>query len=208
MGKLVSIQGSDITDGNKKLVLAIVWQMMRYHSVKLLTELTHSDGKQVSDKDIAIWCNQQCLRTLQLPQAKELNALKGGKMRIRRWDDSNLKNGQYFIYVLAGVYNDTVDWDIVTAGETDEEALLNARYAVSVARKMGCTIFLLPEDIVECRKRMCMTFGAAVMLQAYQQNVGKRMSLIPQAQRTLKTSKKKGKKKKKSGKKGKKGGKK
>merc|ERR1712173_288382 len=107
-------------------------------------------------------------------------------MKMIRWDDKKLANGQYFIFVLGGVYPDVIDWDLLTDGKTEKDAILNARYAISIARKMGCTIFLLPEDIVECRKRMCMTFGAAVMLQAYQQNVGKRMSLMPEAQKALK----------------------
>lgn len=32
---------------------------------------------------------------------------------------------------------------------TDEEKKLNATYIISVARKLGCSIFLLPEDIME-----------------------------------------------------------
>ena len=31
----------------------------------------------------------------------------------------------------------------------DEEKKLNATYIISVARKLGCSIFLLPEDIIE-----------------------------------------------------------
>ena len=31
----------------------------------------------------------------------------------------------------------------------DEDKKLNASYIISVARKLGCSIFLLPEDIVE-----------------------------------------------------------
>lgn len=31
----------------------------------------------------------------------------------------------------------------------DDEKKLNATYIISVARKLGCSIFLLPEDIVE-----------------------------------------------------------
>lgn len=32
---------------------------------------------------------------------------------------------------------------------TDEEKKMNASYIISVARKLGCSIFLLPEDILE-----------------------------------------------------------
>lgn len=31
----------------------------------------------------------------------------------------------------------------------DEDKKLNATYIISVARKLGCSIFLLPEDIME-----------------------------------------------------------
>ena len=35
---------------------------------------------------------------------------------------------------------------------TDEEKKMNATYIISVARKIGCTVFLLPEDIMEVRQ--------------------------------------------------------
>lgn len=31
----------------------------------------------------------------------------------------------------------------------EEDKKLNATYIISVARKLGCSIFLLPEDIIE-----------------------------------------------------------
>lgn len=33
----------------------------------------------------------------------------------------------------------------------EEDKKLNATYIISVARKLGCSIFLLPEDIIEVR---------------------------------------------------------
>ena len=33
----------------------------------------------------------------------------------------------------------------------DEDKKMNASYIISVARKLGCSIFMLPEDIVEVR---------------------------------------------------------
>jgi len=56
-----------------------------------------------------------------------------------------------------------VDWKLVTMGEKDEDRILNARYCISVARKLGATIFLLPEDIVEVKPKMIMTFMACAM---------------------------------------------
>jgi len=61
-----------------------------------------------------------------------------------------------------------MNWDLVTPGETDEDKMLNAKYAISVARKLNCTIFLLPEDIVEVKPKMMLTFVAAIMTVALQ----------------------------------------
>lgn len=33
--------------------------------------------------------------------------------------------------------------------DAEEEKRLNATYIISVARKLGCSVFLLPEDIME-----------------------------------------------------------
>jgi hypothetical protein len=35
----------------------------------------------------------------------------------------------------------------------DDEKKLNATYIISVARKLGCSVFLLPEDIIEVRAK-------------------------------------------------------
>jgi hypothetical protein len=65
----------------------------------------------------------------------------------------------------------TVNYEIVSAGRSDEEAKDNAKYAISIARKMGATIFLLPEDIVEVKSKMILTFVGSLM--AVDANQGK-----------------------------------
>jgi plastin-1 len=45
----------------------------------------------------------------------------------------------------------------------DQEKQDNAKYVIGCARKMGCTVFLLWEDIVEQKPKMLLTFLAAVM---------------------------------------------
>jgi len=44
----------------------------------------------------------------------------------------------------------------------------NARYAVSLARKVGARVFALPEDIVELKPKMVMTVFATLMILDYQ----------------------------------------
>jgi len=149
---LVTTGGVDITAGNKKLVLGLVWQLMRCHSIKLLSALKSGSGKEISDKDILRFCN------------KMARASGMGTTKLRSFGDKkHLKNGQFFIFVLGGVFPKGIDWDLMTKGDNEEDAILNARYALSIARKLGCTIFLLPEDIIEANPRMCLTFGAAIM---------------------------------------------
>lgn len=45
----------------------------------------------------------------------------------------------------------------------DEDKKLNATYIISVARKLGCSIFLLPEDILEVNQKMMLTLTASIM---------------------------------------------
>jgi plastin-1 len=39
---------------------------------------------------------------------------------------------------------------------------LNAKYVISCARKVGATVFLTPEDIVEVKSKMIVTFVASL----------------------------------------------
>ena len=48
-------------------------------------------------------------------------------------------------------------------GKSAEERKLNARLAVSCARKAGCMVFLLWEDIVECKPKMLLVLFATLM---------------------------------------------
>ncbi|CAN6968857.1 unnamed protein product [Brassica oleracea var. botrytis] len=52
----------------------------------------------------------------------------------------------------------------------DDEKRLNASYIVSVARKLGCSLFLLPEDIVEVNQKMILILTASIMYWNLQQN--------------------------------------
>jgi len=149
---LVTTGGSDVVDGNKKLLLGFTWQLMRYHMLKFLASLA-KDGKQITDEDILKWANQTV-------------ADSGKKSSMKNFGDSSLATGIFFIDLLAAVEPKIIDWSLVTDGLTDENKMLNARYAISIARKLGAIIFLLPEDIVEVRPKMCLTFVAGVMAES------------------------------------------
>jgi len=152
---LVATGGSDIVDANKMLILGLVWQMMRFNTIQFLNKLAKKTGKSLEDKDIIEWANRKV-------------ATQSSGLQISKFNDPVLEDGIFLLDLLAAVGGPIVDPDIVTEGDSDEDKLLNARYAISIARKLGCTIFLLPEDIVEVRSKMIMTFIAAVMMADFQ----------------------------------------
>ena len=155
---LVNVAGPDITARNKKLILGFTWQLMRYHMLKFLASLS-ADGKAITDKDVLAFCNDT---------VKNSNLDK--KPQIASFQDESISSGLFFTYLVAAIEPEIVNWDLVTEGDSDEDKILNARYAISLARKMGAVIFLLPEDIVEVRSKMCMTFCAAVMAESYKRS--------------------------------------
>ncbi|RPA86955.1 putative actin-bundling protein Sac6 [Ascobolus immersus RN42] len=148
---LVGIQGADITDGQRMLTLALVWQLMRKDIVRTLDGLAKKVGMaEITDSYMLKWANEMVKR--------------GGKSsQIRSFKDSSLKTGLFLLDVLNGMKSNYVDEKLVTAGRTDEDAYLNAKLAISIARKMGATIWLVPEDICNVRSRLIVTFIGSLM---------------------------------------------
>ena len=135
---ITGMQGADVTDGNKTLTLGLVWQMMRFHVLKTLNGVT--------DSQIITWANSTV-----------------GTTEISSFKDQSLKNGRYLLALLAKLSPGSVDKALIIQ-EGDEEAhRQNAKYAISVARKLGATIFVLPEDILEVRAKLIMTFVGSLM---------------------------------------------
>ncbi|GAV70746.1 CH domain-containing protein [Cephalotus follicularis] len=158
---LVNIAGNDIVQGSKKLILgtnvslrvspAYLWQLMRYNILQLLKNLRfHSHGKEIIDTDILEWANTQVSNS-------------GGQSHMYSFKDKSLCNGIFFLDLLSAVQPRVVNWSLVTKGVTDEEKKMNATYIISIARKMGCSIFLLPEDITEVNQKMILTLTASIM---------------------------------------------
>ncbi|KAL6941401.1 Fimbrin, actin-bundling protein [Hanseniaspora osmophila] len=145
---LVGIEGADIVDGNKLLTLGLVWQLMRRNIDLTMQHL--SKGKTLSDAEILSWAHAQ--------------VAKGGKSsKIRNFSDPSLSNAHFLLDVLNGLAPGYVDYDLVTPGTTDEDRYANARLAISIARKLGALIWLVPEDINEVRPRLILTFVASLM---------------------------------------------
>jgi len=148
---LVGIQGADITDGQKTLTLGLVWQLMRKDITNTLSQLATQLGKrEITDADMVKWANDM--------------SKKGGRSSsIRSFKDGSLGNGIFLLDVLNGMKSSYVDYDLVAAGKTDEESYANAKLAISIARKLGATIWLVPEDICAVRSRLIVTFIGSLM---------------------------------------------
>lgn len=143
---LVGVQGADITDGQRTLTLGLVWQLMRKDITNTLSSLAQRMGKrEITDTEMIRWANDM--------------SRKGGKAStIRSFKDKSIGSGLFLLDVLSGMKSSYVDYDLVTPGRTDEEAYGNAKLSISIARKLGATIWLVPEDICQVRSRLVTTF--------------------------------------------------
>jgi plastin-1 len=143
---LVGIQGADITDGQRTLTLGLVWQLMRKDITNTLSALAQRLGKrEMTDPEMVKWANDM--------------SRKGGKnSSIRSFKDPAIGTGIFLLDVLNGMKSSYVDYDLVTSGKSDEDAYANAKLSISIARKMGATIWLVPEDICQVRSRLVTTF--------------------------------------------------
>jgi plastin-1 len=97
---LVGIQGSDIFDGNKKLTLALVWQLMREHVVQTLKSLAQN-GKDITDSDMINWANTTVK-----------NAGKSGQMS--GFKDQMLHDSVFFLDLLNCIKPGIVNVELVS----------------------------------------------------------------------------------------------
>ena len=147
---LVNVGGVDIIDGNKKIILAITWQLLRRYTLQVLSDLAASDGSAVmSEERVVLWANDKV-------------AALGKSRKIRNLKDKTTADSLFFMELIAAVEPRAVEWDLVTAGVSEEEKMLNAKFAISSARKLGACVFLTPEDIVETNSKMLLTLIASI----------------------------------------------
>jgi len=146
---LVGIGGQDIQTGNKKLTLAIIWQAMRMYVLNFLQTLSKG-GKEITEEDIVRWANEKVKSA-------------GKESTMRDFKDKSLQSSRFIFDLLSACSPEAINFENVLSATTDEDRVKNASYAISCARKMGCTVFILPEDVVEVKDKLLMTFFGAVM---------------------------------------------
>ncbi|TFK63585.1 fimbrin [Pluteus cervinus] len=153
---MVGIQGADIVDSKKTLVLGLVWQLMRMNITKTLASLSKGagTGRPISDTEMLKWANQTAQKA------------KPSVRPIRSFKDPSITTGLFFLDLLDAIRPGVVDPSLVlnvneSSGYDDRKQ--NAKLAISIARKLGALIFLVPEDIVDVRPRLILTFVGSLM---------------------------------------------
>lgn len=89
-------------------------------------------------------------------------------MQIKNLKDSSLSNGQYLLKLCSSIEPDAIDWDIIMKGDTDEEKENNAKYIISIARKLGAVIFCVWEDIPKVNYKMLLVLVCS-LFEIYQE---------------------------------------
>jgi hypothetical protein len=72
--------------------------------------------------------------------------------------DKTIGDSKFLITLCDKIQPGIVNWDFVTAGESDEDRMSNAQYAISIARKMGAIIFCVWEDLEKVNYKMILVF--------------------------------------------------
>lgn len=146
---LVGIGGQDLNDGNTTLTLALVWQLMRRYTLNVLEDL--GDGQKVNDDVIVNWVNQT------LSEA-------GKQTKISSFKDKEISSSLAVVDLIDAIQPGSISYDLVKTGSlSEDDKLENAKYAVSMARKIGTRVYALPEDLVEVKHKMVMTVFACLM---------------------------------------------
>nr|XP_033489158.1 plastin-3-like isoform X2 [Epinephelus lanceolatus] len=146
---LVGIGGEDLFNGNSTLTLALVWQLMRRYTLNVLENL--GDGEVAGDDLIVSWVN----KTL---------AEAGKSSSIKSFKDKGISTSLPVLDLIDAIQPESVNFELVQTGSlSDEDKLSNAKYAISMARKIGAKVYALPEDLVEVNPKMVMTIFACLM---------------------------------------------
>ncbi|CAN9514674.1 unnamed protein product [Ophioblennius macclurei] len=148
---LVGIAGQDLYDANETLTLALVWQLMRRYTLKILEGLGNKDGEAVGDDLIISWVNNTLAKA-------------GKTSSIKSFKDKSIGTSVPVLDLIDSIQPHSVNFDLVKKdAESEEDKLNNAKYAVSMARKIGAKVYALPEDLVEVNTKMVMTIFACLM---------------------------------------------
>ncbi|XP_022078623.2 plastin-1 [Acanthochromis polyacanthus] len=149
---LVGIGGENINEGSQLHTLALVWQLMRRYTVMVLSDL--GDGERVGDQIILNWVNTTLSE-------------KRKDTQISSFKDQLISTSLPVFDLIDIIAPGSVRWELVRKGDkkrmSDEDKENNAKYAISLTRKIGARVYTLPDDLVEVNPKMVMTLFACLM---------------------------------------------
>ena len=134
---LVGIAGSDIMEGNQTLSLALQLNV---------------DGDPIEEKDIIRWSNRKLAEV-------------GRDVTIKGFKDRSLRSAIPILHLIDVMKPGLLDWNHVKMGDfvRTDDCLMNAKYCITMARKIGAPVYALAEDIVQVRPKSLMTVYAGLM---------------------------------------------
>uniref|UniRef100_A0A8C4WU66 Plastin 1 n=1 Tax=Eptatretus burgeri TaxID=7764 RepID=A0A8C4WU66_EPTBU len=111
---LVGIGGQDLAEGKPTLTLALVWQLMRKYTIKVLEEL--GEGQQVTEETIVSWVNQTLLQA-------------GKSTSITSFKDKTISSSAAVLDLIDEIQPNSIRYDLIRSGElVGEDCLNNAKY--------------------------------------------------------------------------------
>jgi len=167
---LVGMAGSDIVESNEKFVHSLLAQLMRYYQTRQLSLLLFKNATQdkkkskaVTDEDILQWVNLK-INECELAQSKALESFK----------DRSLSTCIFYIELLKAVRPNDVDLNLcnydvkplITAKVMDkqkEERSQNARYCMTLIRRFGGELFVIPHHLCIMENKAILAVLAAIM---------------------------------------------
>lgn len=159
--KIVNVGGRDITAGDRKPILAVVWQLRRQHLMNYLKQIARQTGKpEYTDQTL-------------LAEANDMVRRAGKSSMISSYNDPKIKTSRFLWDLIGCIEPRAIDESLFRTGSSAEEGgeakdnEMNAKYAIAAARKIGCAIFTLWEDIVEVNPKMILTMIGSIIAEGH-----------------------------------------
>jgi plastin-1 len=83
---------------------------------------------------------------------------------MNNFRDQTLKTSIFLLELVSAIEPRAIDWSVVTPGDIPENQIMNAKYVISAAMKIGACVFITPEDILEVKSKMLLTFLASLWM--------------------------------------------
>uniref|UniRef100_A0A8C7AR50 Lymphocyte cytosolic protein 1 n=1 Tax=Neovison vison TaxID=452646 RepID=A0A8C7AR50_NEOVI len=157
---LVGIGGQDLNEGNRTLTLALIWQLMRSWVLVTIPAGQLRDGLQTPFHSLhendSLPVGRQWVSSTSRGTGKSVTPTER--------TDPKISTSLPVLDLIDAIQPGSINYDLLkTENLNDEEKLNNAKYAISMARKIGARVYALPEDLVEVNPKMVMTVFACLM---------------------------------------------